>query len=67
LIEITIINLFFCSTTLTRSQTGLPAAFEIIGKPSIGLLETGIDLDTKTPQVLYKRQWFNSEYVLFFS
>jgi hypothetical protein len=57
-------NLSFCfSTTLTRTETGLPPAFETIGKPSIGLLETGIDLANKTVPVLYKRQWFNSEYV----
>jgi hypothetical protein len=58
------LNLHFVfSTTLTRTETGLPPPFETIGKPTIGLLETGIDLANKTAPVLYKRQWFNSEYV----
>ena len=35
-------------------------------KSNVGLVETGIDLTNKTPQVLYKRQWFNSEYVPIF-
>jgi hypothetical protein len=55
---------FFLSTTLTRTEAGLPPPFETIGKPSIGLAETGIDL--ANPPVLYKRQWLNSEYVSFF-
>ena len=49
------------STTLTRTEIGLPPAFETIGKPTIGLLETGIDLTTKAPTMKHKRQWFNSE------
>ena len=49
------------STTLTRTETGLPPAFETIGKPTVGLLETGVDLATKTSQMKHKREWFNSE------
>ncbi|CAF4652346.1 unnamed protein product, partial [Rotaria sp. Silwood2] len=50
-------------TTLTRTETGFPPPFETIGKPSVGLLETGIDLTNKNSQVLNQRQWFNSEYL----
>lgn len=45
---------------------GLPPPFEKIGKPTVGLLETGLELSDKKPKALHKRQWFNSEYVIFF-
>ncbi|CAF3761289.1 unnamed protein product [Rotaria sordida] len=50
-------------TTLTRTETGCPPSFETIGKPSLGLLETGIDLTNQNPEISNKRQWFNSEYL----
>ncbi len=49
------------STTLTRTEAGLRPVLETIGKPTIGLLETGIDLTNKTSQMVHKREWFNSE------
>ena len=59
-------NLFIhFSTTLTRGETGIPQPFEIIGKPTIGLLETGMDQTIKPSTMKHKRQWFNSEYVSF--
>ncbi|CAF3553927.1 unnamed protein product [Rotaria sp. Silwood1] len=50
-------------TTLTRTETGCPPPFETIGKPNVGLLETGINLTNRTSQILNKREWFNSEYL----
>ncbi|CAF3908587.1 unnamed protein product [Rotaria magnacalcarata] len=50
-------------TTLTRTEAGLPPPFETIGKPTVGLLETGIDLTHKNTQSLSKREWFQSEYL----
>ncbi|CAF4672276.1 unnamed protein product [Rotaria socialis] len=50
-------------TTLTRTEVGLPPPFETIGKPTVGMLETGIDLTHKNTQSLSKREWFQSEYL----
>lgn len=40
---------------------GLRPPFEAIGKPRVGLQETGLDLNDKHAKVLYRRNWFESE------
>ncbi|CAF1052169.1 unnamed protein product [Adineta ricciae] len=50
-------------TTLTRTEIGCPLPVEIIGKSNIGLQETGLDLGDKASDALYRRDWFNSEYL----
>jgi hypothetical protein len=53
--------LLLFSTTLTRTEIGLRPPFEMIGKPNLGLQETGLDLNDKQTKVLYRRNWFESE------
>ena len=55
---------FSSSTTLTRTEIGCPLPVETVGKSSVGLRETVLESNDQTSDALYRRDWFNSGYVL---